>query len=305
MNVMGAIPVFVAVAETQGFAAASQKLGITKSAVSKRISALEADLGVRLFHRSTRSVTLTEAGAIFLEHAAQAEGAARDAEAAVTALQKQPTGQLRVNVPMSFGRLHIAPLIPGFLKAYPDIDVDLSMEDRVVDLIGDGFDLALRGGTLPDSALVARRLLPLKACLVASSDYLEAHGTPRQPEDLPSHATLHYTLSRDPQEWVLRSGKRVVHVKTKSRYRASNSEALREAALQGTGIARLPTFICGADLRSGRLIHVLPEYTPPEHSLYAVFPQRRHIPQKVRAFVDHIQGELGGDHPVWDHDLPT
>lgn len=291
---------FVAVAETKGFAAAARRLGITKSAVSKRITALEVELGVRLFHRTTRLVSLTEAGTVFLSHAVDALGAAQEAEAAVTALQETPSGSLKINAPMSFGRRHIAPLIPKFLAANPRIDLDLSMDDRVVDLVEEGFDLALRGGTLPDSALVVRRLAPLKACLVAAPDYLAAAGVPNVPDDLHAHATLHYSLSRDPQEWVLRSDNGEIRIATKSRLRINNSEALLEAALQGVGIARLPTFLCGEALRDGRLIHVLPGFNPPEHTLYAVFPERRHVPRKVRVFVDFLVNAFGGAVPPWD-----
>lgn len=300
MEGMGDIPVFVAVAETHGFAAAARRLGVSKSAVSKRITAIEQRLGAQLFHRSTRNVSLTEAGEHFLSHALRAYEAAQEAEDSVLALQGAPKGRLKVNVPMAFGRQHIAPLISEFLEAFPGIEVDMVMDDRVVDMFAEGFDLALRGGTLADSSLIARKIAPLRNVLVASPTYIDRHGAPSCIDDLAHHNCLQYSYSRDFQEWVFLSKTQTEKIRPQGNFRVNNGEALREAILGGTGIGRLPTFSAGPDLASGRMVRILPQYRQPSQALYAVYPERRHIPTKVRAFVDFIIDRIGGDSPPWD-----
>ncbi|MGH1483337.1 MAG: LysR family transcriptional regulator [Geminicoccales bacterium] len=300
MEGMGDIPVVVAVAETQGFAAAARRLGVSKSAVSKRIAAIEQRLGAHLFHRSTRNVSLTEAGERFYSHALLAFEAAQEAEDSVQALQGAPKGRLKLNVPMAFGRQHVAPLISEFLDACPGIEMDMVMEDRVVDLFAEGFDLALRGGTLADSSLVARKIVPLNNVLVAAPAYVERHGEPSDVDDLTNHNCLQYTLSRDFQEWVFLSRTKPVKFRPRGNYRVNNGEALREAILGGTGIGRLPTFTAGPDLASGRLVQILSDCKMPSQALYAIYPKRRHLPTKVRAFVDFMVERIGGDIPPWD-----
>jgi DNA-binding transcriptional LysR family regulator len=300
MDGIGVVPVFVAVAESGGFAAAARRLGVSKSAVSKRIALLEERLGVRLFHRSTRKVSLTEAGEHYFAHAVRALGAAREAEDAVLALQGAPKGRLRINAPMSFGRLHIAPLIPEFLEIYPGISIDIVMDDRVMDLVAEGFDLAIRGGSLDSSSLIARKIAPLNNMLLAAPAYVARHGEPSVPEDLLSHNCLHYAYSRDTREWIFLSADDEFSISTTGSYRVNNGEALREAAVAGTGIARLQTFVAGPDIAAGRLVRILPDHQMPAQSLYAVFPERRHLPAKVRTFVDFIVERIGGEFPAWD-----
>ena len=300
MTEIGAIPLFVAVAENGGFAAAARKLGITKSAVSKRIGGLEAHLGTQLFHRSTRSISLTEAGEIYLAHAIQALGSAQEAEDAVAALQGDPVGHLKVSAPMSFGQLHVAPAIPEFLRLHPGITLELSMDDRFVDLVDSGMDLALRAGTLPDSALIARKLAPIHSVIVAADHYLKRAGEPRHPQDLLNHDCLHYAYSRDPLEWKFIGDEGEIVVRTKGRFRVNNSDALCTTLIAGLGIGRLPTFIAGAHLAAGKLRRVLPEFLMPEQALYAVFPERQHVPAKVRVFVDYFANYVGIKTPYWD-----
>lgn len=300
MTDIGAIPVFVAVAESGGFAPAARRLGVTKSAVSKRIGALETHLGTQLFHRSTRSISLTEAGETYLAHAAQALGSAQEAEDAVTALQSHPVGHLRISAPMSFGRLHVAPLLTEFLKAYPGITLDMTMDDRITDLVEAGLDMALRAGTLRDSALIARRLAPIRSILVAAPKYVTKFGNPQHPEELLTHNCLHYAYSLDPREWHLVGPEGEMHIRTKGSLRVNNSEALCTALIDGLGVGRLPTFIAGAHLAAGRLVHILPEYGFPEQALYAVFPERRHMPMKVRTLVDFLVDKIDKEKPFWD-----
>ncbi|MEX3007333.1 LysR substrate-binding domain-containing protein [Hoeflea sp. TYP-13] len=303
MEGMGDIPVLVAVAENGGFAAAARKLGVSKSAVSKRITQLELRLGAQLFHRTTRRISLTEAGERYLVHATEAVYAARQAEDAVSALQGAPQGRLRVNTPMSFGRLHVAPLIAGFLERYPQIRIDLVMDDRTVDLIEDGFDVAITGRALKESSMIARRLAPLHSVLCASPGYISSHGKPVHPDDLTRHNCLHFAYSTDFQEWNFTGPDGSVRVHSSGNYQANNSEALREALIGGCGIARLPTFIAGPDIAAGRLVHLLREYRLPSQALYAVFPERRYMPAKVRAFIDFAVERFGADIPYWDRGI--
>lgn len=302
MTEIGVIPVFVAVAENGSFAAAARKLGITKSAVSKRVGGLEAHLGAQLFHRSTRSISLTEAGEIYLAHAIQALGSAQEAEDAVAALQGDPVGHLKVSAPMSFGQLHVAPAIPAFLRLHPGITLELSMDDRFVDLVDSGMDLALRAGTLSDSALIARKLAPIHSVIVAAPAYLGMISEPLHPQDLLNHECLHYAYSRDPVEWRFIGDDGEFPVRTKGRFRVNNSMALCTTLIAGLGIGRLPTFIAGAHLAAGRLQRVLPQFLMPEQALYAVFPERQHVPAKVRAFVEYFANHVGKKTPYWDNE---
>ncbi len=303
MEGIGAIPVFVAVVENSGFAAAARKLGVSKSAVSKRITQLEARLGAQLLHRSTRKLSLTEAGERYFAHAIEALSAAREAEDAVFELQGDPKGRLKINAPMSFGRLHVAPLVAGFLLHHPKIEIDMIMDDRVVDLIEGGFDMAIRAGTLPDSALVARKLAPCRNVLCAAPSYLERHGMPDEPSDLTGHNCLHYAYFSDFHEWTFIGEQEPVKVQTNGSYQVNNSEALLEAVIGGLGIGRFPTFITGPHIAAGRLVHLLKDYRMPEQTIYAVFPERRHLPLKVRAIVDYLAQQFGGTQPYWDDDI--
>jgi DNA-binding transcriptional LysR family regulator len=300
MEGFGAIPVFVAVVENGGFSAAARTLGISKSAVSKRINQLEAHLGVRLLHRTTRKLSLTEAGERYFEHAAQALTAAGQAEDAVTELQGEPQGNLKISSPMSFGRLHVAPLIPKLLQRHPKLQIDLVMDDRKVDLVAGGFDVAIRAGNLPASTLIARKLAPLRQVLCVSPDYIDRYGRPGTPAELSSHNCVLYSYSSDANEWTLigESGPETVTVS--GSYQVNNSEALLEALREGVGIGRLPTFVAGPDLKTGRLVKLFESYRIPEFTIYAVFPERQYLPAKVRAFLDFAIEYFGGDQPYWD-----
>ncbi|WP_221076745.1 LysR family transcriptional regulator [Agarivorans aestuarii] len=300
MDGFAAIPVFVAVVEHGGFSPAARSLGISKSAVSKRINLLEQQLGVKLLHRTTRKLSLTEAGKHYFEHAAKANNAAKDAQDAVAQLQGEPQGLLRINTPMSFGRLHIAPLIAKFLQRYPKITIDMVMDDKVVDLVAEGFDVAIRAGNLPDSSLIVRKLAPLKSVLCASPDYLKQHGIPQTIEQLAAHNCLQFSYSRDVKEWTFMRDGQSQSIDVKGNYRVNNSEALREAMLQGLGIGRLPTFVAGPDIVAGRLIKLLDQYQMPNQSIYAVFSERQFLPAKVRAFVDFAIEHLAAEQPYWE-----
>lgn len=295
-----AIPVFVAVVECESFSAAARRLGITKSAVSKRIAQLENSLGVQLLQRTTRSLSLTEAGEQYFGYARNACAVAREGEDAVTRLQGQPQGCLRISVPMVFGRLHVAPLIPRFLAACPDVEITMMMDDQVVDLVDGGFDLAIRIGQLADSSLIARRIAPCHSLLCAAPAYLACYGTPTDLEQLSRHNCLFYSYFRGGSEWQFEGPTGRVRFQPRGNYQVNNSEALREALLAGMGICQMPTFIVGDDIAQGRLIELMPAYRLPEHAIYAVYPQRKYLPAKVSAFVDFLLAQLGGDQPYWD-----
>ncbi len=288
MDSFGVIEMFVAVVENQGFSPAADKLGVSKSAVSKRITQLETKLGVRLLHRTTRKISLTEAGENYFEHALKALSAAKDAEYAVTHMQGEPTGKLRINAPMSFGRICLAKLIPQFLQMYPKIEINLQLEDKTIDLIEGGYDIAIRVGALPNSTLVARKLMPCRSVVCASPDYLKIQGAPMFPSELIQHNCVLFSYSSDVNEWSLSNSDTTETVQVSGNYKVNNSEALKEALVQGIGIGRLPSFVAESALTSGELVPVLSDYQLPEQTFYAVFPERQFLPAKVRVFIDYL-----------------
>jgi len=300
MSLINAIPIFIAVIESGSFSQAAVRLGISKSAVSKRISGLESQLGVKLLYRSTRKLSLTEAGNSYYEYASQALRLAQEAEDAATKLQSVPKGRLRISCPMSFGNLHIAPLIPKFLQQYPQIELHMDMKDSWTDIIKEGLDIALQAGELPDSSLIARKVTSLKSVLCASKEYLERHGTPQKPGDLINHNCILYSYHSTINEWGFITNTEEEKVRISGNYQVNNSEALRESLVQGLGIGRLPTFIAGQHIKNGSLVPVLQEYKMPQKTLYAVFPERQYLPEKVRVFIDYLIDNFDRDNPNWD-----
>lgn len=300
MDAIGVIPVFIAVIEYKGFSAAADHLGLTKSAVSKRISQLEAHLGAKLLHRTTRKLSLTEAGEQYYVHALKAQTAAQDAVDCVAQLQGEPQGKLRIHAPMSFGHLHVSPLIPEFLTRYPKISVDLVLDDKAVDLVEQGVDVAIRSGELPNSNLIARKLAPGNSMVCASPEYLDKHGAPSHPSKLTEHNCLLFSYSDNANQWHFSNDKESSHVEVSGNYQANNSEALRQALLKGFGVARLPTFIAGEDIKAGRLVNLFPDYHMPHKDIYALYIARQYLPKKVRVFLDFTIEYFGSDIPYWD-----
>ena len=299
MDRLAALQAFVRVAETRSFSEAARRLRTSKSAVSRLVAALEAELGARLFHRTTRSLTLTEPGASYVERASRILADLAEADASVSQMQAAPRGRLRVNAPMSFGFLHLAPAIPDFLARYPDVAIDMIMNDRFVDLVDEGFDVAVRIGSLADSSLVARKLAPIRRAVCASPAYLTARGVPASPDHLATHDCIGYS-NMPTQEWrfVAPDG-RPWPVAVTGRFAANNGDAIRAAALRGVGLALLPTFLIGGDLQAGTLMTVLDGFVPQDMTLNAVYPHARHLSPKVRAFVDFL-AERFGPRPYWD-----
>ncbi len=302
MDSLTGITVFSAVAETGGFTAAARTLGLSKSAVSKQVSDLEDRLGARLFNRTTRRVVLTEVGRAYHVRCRRILDDAREAELAVGALHTEPIGTLRVNAPMSFGVRHIAPALGDYMDRYPALGIDIDFNDRLVDVIDEGYDIAIRIADLPDSSLVARRLAPCRRVIIASPAYWEAQGRPAHPDDLARHQCLTYDNLPNPREWPFRSPDGEFSIKVKGRLHANNGDLLLHATIAGQGVYLCPTFICGAALADGRVEAVLEEYEPPEISVYAVWPHNRHLSAKVRSFVDFLIDRFGPA-PYWDADM--
>jgi DNA-binding transcriptional LysR family regulator len=303
MDKLSGMAVFARVVEAKGFSAAAAQLGLSKSAVSKQVSRLEDRLGARLLNRTTRTLALTEVGRIFYEHCARMLAEAEEAEQAVLSLHAAPRGLLRINVPMSFGVMHIAPALPLFLARYPEMAIEMDMTDRFVDLVEDGYDLAVRIASLPESSLIARRLAPNRAVVCAAPDYLARHGEPRRPADLAAHNCLLYTNTPLYDQWRFDGPEGKVAVAVAGSLRANNGEALLQAALAGVGITRAPTFMASSHLCAGRLRAVLTDYRPvAESAIYAVYPHRRHLTPKVRAFVEFLAAHIGQE-PHWDRDI--
>jgi DNA-binding transcriptional LysR family regulator len=286
------IQAFVAVADAGGLSPAAQRLGVSKSIVSRRLARLEKSLGSTLLTRSTRGTALTEAGATFREHAlriASEADAARDA----ISTDGRVRGRLRISAPLSFSERTFAPVLAELAVRYPELEVQASFSDRTVDLVAEGFDAAIRLGVLGDSNLVARRVASFGGALVASPAYLEKQGAPRTPEELLEHATI----NRINEEWpLLHDGKRITLHPRKSRFTADNGAALVPAALAGLGIALLPNFLIAEHLASGALVAVMTDYPQPEAGVYVVRPPGGSAPCKVRVLIDIMVEKFANRH---------
>ncbi|MGF1545938.1 MAG: LysR family transcriptional regulator [Thiotrichales bacterium] len=292
--------VFVRVAEHGGVSAAANQLHIAKSAVSRRIADLEERLGVQLFRRSTRKLSLTDSGWGLYERAVRILADLEEAEAAVSQAHKTLRGRLRVAVPISFGLHHLGPAIVEFMQAHPEVEFDLEFNERQQDLLLEGFDLAIRIAQLEDSTLIARRLTPIRLVACASPAYLAAHGRPRHPEDLAFHPGLIYTNVPNPELATWRDSRgRARSVRVPARLRADNGEFLTRAACAGAGILIAPTFIVHRAVETGDLEAVLTDVCWRELAAHAVYPQTRHLSRRVRVFVDFLVERFAGA-PTWD-----
>lgn len=293
---------FTAVVETGSFTAAAERLNANKSAVSRRVSALEERLGAQLLKRTTRTLNLTETGRSFYERSARLLADLDEAESAVAQEQGELRGRLRIALPLSFGLMHMTTPINDFTKQHPRVEFDLDLSDRFVDLIQEDIDVAVRIGRLSDSSLIARRLFKSRIIASASPDYLETNGTPRTPQDLAQHRCLTYSNLADASQWSWlddRGQKRPVDVH--ATLAANNGEMLSKFATNGLGIVMQPTFIAHKFIRDGTLVQVLPEVSWPETTAYAVYPPTRHLSYRVRAFIDFLADYFTGT-PYWDED---
>lgn len=302
MELLADMALFARVVEAKSFSGAARRLDMSKSAVSKAVARLEASLGVRLLNRTTRQLSLTEVGAAYYEHCARIVAEAEAAEQAVGQFYSAPRGTLRLVAPAAFGHLHIAPGIPALLDRYPDLRVELTMTERIVDLAEEGQDLAIRITEEPGPTLIARALAPIRWVVCATPRYLEEHGTPRGPEDLAGHNCLYYSTPGSDDPWRFRSGGGSAEVAVRGDFRVNNSEAVREVVLEHHGIALLPTFIVWRDLESGALARLLPGFEPRGSfgsHIYAVYLPNRYVSPKVRAFVEFYRERVGAP-PYWD-----
>jgi len=293
---------FVAVVEAGSFTAAADRLNSAKSAVSRRVSALEERLGVQLLRRTTRVLNLTETGSSFYEHGARILADLEEAEAAVQQEHGELRGRLRLALPLSFGVRHMCKPIAAFSNRHPKVEFDLNLNDRRIDLIEEGADLALRIGRLQDSSLIARRLFDVRAVVCASPHYLSVHGEPQTPGDLQSHDCLVYSNLADPNKWSYvdeDGGQRTVEVKPV--LSASSGDFLTNAAAHGMGLVIQPTFIASESIRRGSLVPVLTNFEWPISPAYAVYPPTRHLSYRVREFIDFLAERFAGT-PQWDRD---
>jgi len=288
MDTLATMRTFIGVAEAGSFVGAAERLGLAKSIVSKQVAALEERLHARLVNRTTRSFSLTEAGAAYLERA-------RDLVAEIDALESSlgdhalhPRGVLRINAPVSFGISHLGAALADYTERFPDVRIDLALNDRIVDLVEEGFDVAIRIARRLESSLVARRLATTRGVLCAAPAYLARHGTPRRPEDLRAHRCLGYTYSLDGDAWHLEGPRGAVRVRPDFRMRANNGDALVAAAIAGAGLLLEPGFIVEPAIRAGRLVPLLLRWRLPEYGIHAVYPHRRHLSAKVRSLVDFL-----------------
>jgi DNA-binding transcriptional LysR family regulator len=292
---------FVEVVEGGGFNRAARRLGISKSIVSRRIARIEADLGTRLLSRTTRGISPTDAG---LEFKARCERMLADLEEAREAVAQRGggvVGRLRLSADVSFGVRHVAPVLAEMARRHPRLELDVSYSDRHVDLIAEHFDAAIRIGALKDSSLVARRIAPVRAMVVASPDYLARNGRPGTPGDLATHECLIYTGSME-VDWPFRSGKRWIAIRPNGRLRSDSGEAMLQWAIAGLGIAAAPSFVVSEAIENGTLEPLLPDYPMPEFGIYVVRPPGSYVPGKVRALIDTLVENFGGEAP-WDRSL--
>jgi len=299
MDKLNSIRAFTKVVQHSSFAAAARDLRLSRSAVSKHVIELEQELGGQLLSRTTRSVTATENGQAYYERCLAILSDLEEADLSATRLQAEVRGLLRINAPMSFGTLHLARAVADFMEKYPDLRIQLLLSDQQVDPVQEGFDVTLRIADLPSSSMIARRIAPARRAICASPSYLARHGTPKHPDDLRGHACLTYGHLATGNQWKLTGPDGDHWIAIPWTLCTNNAEVLRDAAVQGRGIALLPTFIAGADFQQGCLATILPGYQAPEISIYAIYPATRHLSLKVRVFIDFLVERFGG-RPYWD-----
>lgn len=294
---------FARVVQAGSFAGAARRLGVATSVTSKHVSKLEKKLGARLLNRSTRRLSLTEAGAAYYEHCARIVEEIDSSEHAIEHLHARPRGLLRVTAPPSLVTQHLIPMLAEFRRRYPEVDLEFDVSNRVVDLAQEGFDLALRVTQAPAQNMIARKLARLRVVLCAAPTYLKSHGTPQQVSDLQQHECLVFSLSDPEAIWRFRAQGQVLTVPVRAAFRANAVDPLYQLALGGMGIAQLPSFVVGQDIQSGRLVQLLPDYQPDSESdMYAVYLPHRYVAPKLRAFVDFLVEQIGPE-PYWDQAL--
>ena len=302
MDKLDAMQAFAKVVALGSYAEAGRALGLTRSAVSKAVMELEQLLGARLLDRTTRRVGPTEAGRAYYERCVDILAAIEETELQVSRLHDEPRGVLKVNAPASFGALYLGAAIADVMAAYPDLKVELTLNDRFIDPIEEGVDVTIRIATLEDLSLIARKLAPARRVLVASPDYLARHGEPQSPDEFAHHRCLNYGHTTTLQRWRLTQEGSEIVVPINSVLCSNNGDVLKAAALAGQGITKLPTFLVGTDIKAERLRVVMPAYPPTELGIYALYAPNRFLAAKTRVFIDALVGRFG-DQPEWDQFL--
>ena len=280
--------VFAAVVDAGSFVGASNAIEMSKPAVSRHVQDLEARLGVRLLQRTTRKLSLTEEGAVFYARCKDLLANVDEAEAEITSRIGEASGLLKVNVPVSFGIIHLAPLWAEFMARHPRVRLDVTLSDRVVDLVDEGFDVAVRIARMPNSSLISRKIAATRMIVCATPAYLKKHGTPKHPADLVAHTVLAYSLFSAGDSWAFDGPEGTVTVKVTPQLHTNSGDTCRAAALQHHGIIYQPSFLVGGDLKSGALVQLLPDYQSAELGVYAVYPTRKHLSPKVRLLIDFL-----------------
>ncbi len=288
MDRLAGMEAFVAVADTGSFSAAGRQLGLTRAVVGKRLAALELALGVQLLNRTTRQVSLTGQGMDFLESSRAILSEFSQASQALTRQQNEPEGLIRVSAPMTFGQMHMLPVLLAFKAEFPRVLIQFNLTDRFVHLMEESYDLAIRIAEPQDSTLIYRRLAPMHRLLCAAPEYLDRMGRPQSPADVLKHKVLHYGRQRSGQKWTLCGPEGAVSLSPEFGFCANNGDVLAEAAVAGHGIVLLPSFIVGPHLREGRLERVLPEYQGSALELHALWPSNRALPNRVRMLIDFL-----------------
>ena len=280
---------FAHVVKVRSFSEAARRLDVSKSRVSKAIARLESSLGVRLLHRSTRSLSLTDVGEAYFEHCDRILEEVGQADTTISRLHQEPRGKLKISAPVAFSTMHVASALPDFMALYPDLTVDLTISDRLVDLAEDAYDLAIRLTAQPPDTLAARPLRPLRRVLCAAPDYLERHGTPRRPDDLARHNCLVYPQGESLGNWAFEIEGRSVQMPVRGTVRSNSTETLLQLARQGVGIVAMRDYTVTPDLAAGRLVEVLRAFAPASTAqLYALYLPNRHLPPKARVFIDFL-----------------
>lgn len=296
MDKLAGLRAFVQVVEVSGFAAAAREMGLSRSVVNKLVIALEDELGVQLLSRSTRRVSPTASGLAFYDRCKGILADLEEAERSLMQLQDEPKGQLRINAPMTFGTMHLGGAIADFLTQYPELQIQLTLEDRLVDPIEEGFDMTVRiSQPVASASLIVHEIAPMPMVLCASSEYLAQRGEPQSPQDLREHSCLHYGHLSRRSQWTLREGDAAVTVPIQGVLCSNNGEVLREAALRGAGIVLLPLFIVAEALRSGQLREVLQGHQPEPLSLCVLYPVNRHLSAKTQLLLEFLRGRFGAE----------
>ena len=304
MDKLQAMQLFVRVVDAGSFTAGAEQMGISRALASKLIQTLEDALGVRLLNRTTRRISLTDPGKNYYDRVSQLLDALAEAEAEAAELQVEPRGRMRVSVPISFAVRHLAPALADFQSRFPRVELELGLNDRLVDLVDEGFDMAIRISRLADSSLIARRIATASLVTVASPEYLKRTTAPLHPDDLATHQILIYTLTAKPEEWTFMRGAETVTAKLKGNLFVNNGDYVAAAAVAGCGVGLLPAFIVFDALQSGALVEVLGDWQVPQLGIYAVYPQTRALPAKTRVLIDFLV-ERFGPQPYWEHACAT